>query len=333
MTDINKLIDNTLVPHSAFTFASDELEQCFQDAEGAVEPICLPIVGESRTGKSRVLETVALNHEPYRTSEGMQIPIFCVKTPSNPTVKGLAELMLIKLGDPKFDKGTEQAKTNRLQTLIKECGTRMIVIDEFQHFVDKGSSKIAYHVADWLKILADESCLAIVVAGLPNCIDVLRANEQLAGRFMAKVVMPRFVWSNDDHREEFKAILAAFHEQMTLHFDLPDLSSDEMAFRFVVATGGLIGLLTKVLKRAVSNAVKQKSHTITLEDFAAALARSIDTDFYNTVDLAPFSRTFSCKPTADLFGRIALVGKRKGDAFNRRGRSASKTKGSIGVAA
>lgn len=333
MTNMNKLIEETLVPHSAFTYASNQLEQCFRYAEGAVEPICLPIVGESRTGKSRVLETLELNHKPYRTNDGMQIPIFSVSTPSNPTVKGLAELMLIKLGDPKYDKGTEQAKTNRLQTLIKECGTRMVIVDEFQHFVDKGSSKIAYHVADWLKTLADNSRVAIVVAGLPNCIDVLRANEQLAGRFMAKVVMPRFVWSNDDHREEFTAILSAFHQQLTLHFDLPDLSSDEMAFRFVVATGGLIGLLTKVLKRSVWNAIDEKSHTITLENFAAALALSIDTDFYNSVDLTPFSRTFSCNPTADLLERIAQVGKRKEDAFNRRGRPTSKTKTSVVVTA
>ncbi len=48
-----------------------------------------------------------------------------------------------------------------------------MVVDEFQHFVDKGSQKIQHHVADWLKVLLDESEVAVVVAGLETSMAVL----------------------------------------------------------------------------------------------------------------------------------------------------------------
>lgn len=328
MTNIKTLIEDTLVPHTAFVCATTQLEQCFRYAEDAKEPICLPIIGESRTGKSRSLENLEMAHPRLRTAEGMHVPVFSVRTPAKPTVKGLAERMLHTLGDPKFGKGTEQVKTYRLQHLLSECQTRMVVVDEFQHFVDKGSSKIAYHVADWLKMIVGESKVAIVVSGLPNCIDVLRANEQLAGRFMAPVVMPRFKWNVADHRAEFAGILAAFHEQIALHFDLPDLSSDEMAFRFHCASGGLMGYITKILRTAVWMALDENRRSISLEDFEIALKKSVEMGFQSAESIAPFSRDFSINPTTDLLDRVAKIGTRVEIAFPHRG--AARRKGSKG---
>ena len=107
----------------------------------------------------------------------------------------------------------------------------MVMIDEFQHFVDKGSNKIMHNAADWLKVLVDDCHVALVVAGLPTCQAVLERDEQLSGRLLAPMFMPRFDWHNKSEREEFEAILGAFHESISSYFDLPALDSPEMAFR------------------------------------------------------------------------------------------------------
>lgn len=114
--EIRNIVETTLVPHTAFEEARSRIEQCFIYAEKTSEPICIALVGESRTGKSRVLEECYINHPRIRTPTGLDVPILLVKTPSKPTVKGLAELMLQKMGDPKFSVGTENTKTIRLQT-------------------------------------------------------------------------------------------------------------------------------------------------------------------------------------------------------------------------
>lgn len=249
----------------------------------------------------------------------MKIPVLSTKAPAKPTVKGLAEQMLLKIGDPMFNKGTELTKTQRLQMLMEQCGTKMVIVDEFQHFIDKGSAKVAYHVADWLKILVDECKVAVVVAGLPSCRGVLEQNSQLDGRFMAPVVMPRFDWANGEHRDEFVAILGAFEESIAKHFELPNLTSDEMAFRVYCATGGLIGYLAKILRTSVWNAVDGKQHSIDLTALRVAHLTSVGSpgSVSNLID--PFSSSFEICPSTDLLQRVAKIGIASEPASTRRG--------------
>lgn len=308
MTDLRQIIENTLIPHSAFEKVSSKLEQCFRYSAGATEPICLAIVGESRTGKSRALEECAASHPPVRTKDGLDVPLIRVKTPSKPTVKSLAELMLVAIGDPNPGAGTENSKTLRLRVLMRNAKTRMVLIDEFQHFYDKGSHKVIHHVADWLKILVDEARVAVVVAGLPTCQAVLAQNEQLAGRFITPVNMPRFDWKDEGHREEFVAILSAFQESMGEHFDMPSLDSDELAFRCYTGTGGLMGYLTKFLRQAVWNALDEDRKTISLEDLATAHDEAV-WSASGLLDIkSPFGRDSRITPTEDLLARIQLIG-------------------------
>ena len=308
MQQLRNLVDQILVPHTAFTLAAAKIDQCFLAADGANEPICIAVIGESRTGKSRVQEYVQSLHSIVRLEDGLVVPVFRVVTPSLPTIKNLVETMLEALGDPKFDKGTEAAKTRRLIKLLKKVRTRMVVLDEFQHFYDKGSHKVWYAVANWLKSLIDQTKVALLVAGLPSCRAVIEQNEQLRGRFMAPVNMPRFDWQDAASRAEFIAILSAFHEVLSQHFDLPVLDTEEMAFRMYCATGGLIGYLTKVLRHTVWNAVDAGTRSITLEDLAEGHKAAIwDAESTSSIP-RPFERSFSVTPTVELLALIRQIG-------------------------
>jgi hypothetical protein len=216
--------------------------------------------------------------------------------------------MLRAMTDPKFDKGTENGKTERLRTLMRNAETRMVMIDEFQHFYDKGSQTVMHHVADWLKILVDDSKVALVVAGLPSCAAVVDQNEQLAGRFLAPIRMPRFDWRVDVHREEFLGILGAFQESLGQYFDLPALDSPEMAFRCYCGTGGLIGYVTKFLRQAVWNAIDEGRKVISLEDLARANDEAVWATDGLTDSTSPFSRRFAPLPSEHLLSRIARIG-------------------------
>lgn len=308
MNNVRTIVESTLVPHTAFEDATMRLEQCFSYAKGASEPICIALVGESRTGKSRVLEECESKHPAIRTAEGLTTPILRVKTPSKPTVKSLAELMLRALHDPKAYTGSENTKTARLHTLMVESGVTMVMIDEFQHFYDKGSRKVMHHVADWLKILVDDAKVALVVAGLPTCQAVIDQNEQLAGRFLSPVFMPRFDWRDDDQREEFIAILGAFQESIGEAFDLPCLTEDEMAFRFYCGTGGLIGYLSKFLRQAVWNAIDSNSSSIDLATLLHAHAQTVWTKGGLTGVPSPFDKRFSTAVNDDLLARVMTIG-------------------------
>ncbi len=57
----------------------------------------------------------------------------------------------------------------------------------------------------------------------------------------------RFSWM-DPRQREFISILEEYHSQIAKDFKVPTLHSDEMAFRFFLATGGLMGYLSKLLR-------------------------------------------------------------------------------------
>lgn len=308
MTKHGNLIDTTLVPHTAFDNASSRLDQCFLHATETSEPVCIAILGESRTGKTRVLEECCRRRPPIRQPTGLIVPILRVKTPSKPSVKGLVELMLYALGDPLYEKGTENAKTLRLRKLMRECKTVMVIIDEFQHFYDKVSHKVQHHVADWLKILVDDTGVALVVAGLPSCKAVIEQNEQLAGRFLAPLEMPRFDWQHSESRDEFIAVLGAFHEALTPYFELPALDGPEMAFRCYYATGGLIGYLTKFLRQLVWNAQDKGQTVLSLADLQDAHHEAVWHGVGFTEGPSPFAKDFSTQPSTAVLERVRQLG-------------------------
>lgn len=308
MENLRNLVDQILVPHTAFMQATTKVEQCIKSVDGKNEPICLALVGESRTGKSRVQEYIETAYPIVRLDDGLSVPVFRVSTPSMPTVMGLVEIMLEAMGDPKFDKGTERVKTIRLRKLLRKARTKMVILDEFQHFYDKGSHKIWHSVADWLKILVDQTKIALVVGGLPSCKAVINQNEQLKGRFLAPVMMPRFDWLNDNSRGEFTSILSAFQEVLAKHFDIPCLDEEEMSFRCYCATGGLIGYLAKFLRQAVWNAIDAGSPVISLENLAQAHDEAVWAEERTSGMPSPFARKFSVTPTEELLTRIQQIG-------------------------
>jgi hypothetical protein len=174
------------------------------------------------------------------------------------------------------------------------------------------SHKVVHHVADWLKNVVDEAKVALVVSGIPTCQAVIDQNEQLAGRFLASVVMPRLQWTKDEQRAEFIAILAAFHQSMALYFDLPEFENDATAFRFYCGTGGLIGYLVKMLRQAVWNALDVGAQVITIDDLARAHRLAVWKSA-GVGGIEPFDMDTVLAPNAQLLTAVGKIGVAAGD--------------------
>jgi hypothetical protein len=326
MNDIKNIVENTLIKHTAFENASIRLNQCMKYARDSSEPICIAVIGESRTGKSRALEEFYIQHLPYRIEDGLYVPILFVKTPSKPTVKGFVELMLREIGDPRAESGTENSKTNRLKVLMMNAGTKLVVIDEFQHFYDKGTHSVMHYLSDWLKILVDDTKCCLVVAGLPNCSAVLDQNEQLKGRFLAPITLPRFDWEKPEQRNQLIAILSAFQESIGNYFEIPKFDSEEMAFRFYCATGGLIGYLSKILRQAVWNGLDNDVRKITLNDLQIAHRESIYISEGITQLRSPFHSKFNTSSDQENLLNARSIGLASSQASVNRKRSSNRIK-------
>lgn len=300
-------VSSIIAPHSAFTMGLRRLEGCF--ALAGRQSTCIAVIGESRTGKSSVLDAFCENHPAARLSDGLITPVVRVDVPSKPTVKGLCEAILGALGAEDGSRGTEQEKTRRIKVLWTKCKCKALLLDEFQHFWDKTSHLVQHYAADWLKIFSNDRELrcALVVAGLSSCQAVIDQNEQLTGRFLAPIELSRFTWGNEGQRREFKSILCMFNNELKKEFDLPEFHSDDMAFRWWCATGGLLGYLANILQQAASDAVADERTTITLADLHNAHTSAV-WHANRPETPRPFRHDFMAVETAELDQRVAMIG-------------------------
>jgi len=309
MSSTSTVVGRIVIPHDAFKLADEQLNQLFVFAQRNEGAEGMALLGESGTGKTTLLENFMARHQPHRNDDGMEVPVLFASVPSSPTVRSLAGEMLRAFGAPDWDRGTELQMTKRLQVLMKGAKTHMVVIDEFNHFYDRGKNKIMYSVADWLKKFIDDTRKTLVVAGLPACKIVVNQNEQLARRFLAPIELPRFAWQDIAQRDQFGGILGAFHKELSKKYSVPEFQSAQMAFRFYCATGGLIGYLSKVLRVAERNAIFAGKHTILLEDLNAAHLKAIWSRETVTGLPKPFERSFMPIENADLLACVGQIGK------------------------
>lgn len=309
--ELRNFLESMLVPHTQFTKALIDLEQGFEVAESLSTSYGLFICGESRTGKSRLLEEFRLKHPPYNNLQELVYPILYVQVPSKPTVRGLASEILAAFGDPLADKGTEVELTRRILNYIKQCQTRVLILDEFQHFVDKSTNfKVIHHASDWLKNFLNSAKIVVVIAGLPYGDAVLGQNNQLRGRFTKAINLTRFDWKKSDSRNEFLGLLDGFTELLRMRFQSVDLGDEEIAYRLYHASGGLTGYIFNIIRTAVWHVIDQERTTITIEDLHLGYERFVSE--VDRISINPFSTSFSLFESSEL-DKASKIGMRADD--------------------
>jgi hypothetical protein len=324
------LFDNVTIPHDAFIAAEERLQEMWEYIEaGGLEPGGFALMGDSRTGKSLIADRFVTAHPPTRTEDGIEVPVVLANVPGNPSVKGLAGVLLNKLGAHDKPGDSETFKTIKLIRLFKECKVRILYLEEFQHFADRGGKKTHTAVTDWLKNFIGETKVGLVISGLPHLQTVIRADPQLPGRFEAPVYVPRFHWENATLQDQWRNIVKAFDKVIRAHFDLPRLASTDLSFRLYLATGGLIGYLKLTLRRAVFNAIRKKLKVITLQDLCAAHIQAIwreQLDAKHATGESPLSPDFDATPSKELLAAARAIGE-PSDFEHLKKEKSSKAKG------
>jgi Cdc6-like AAA superfamily ATPase len=237
------------------------------------EPECLAIVGDSGTGKTRLLTHFVEARPRVEHPEFSEVPVLYVEVPARCSVKMLAGLMLSKLGSPFWNRGDEVERTDQLITLLKGCQVRMIILDEVNHLADRGAAKSHYHVGDWIKQLIGASHLTVILAGTPAAAILWDTNEQLADRFREVIVL-RPLSMEAERLRELRSVLGAFRALMEGVSGI-DITDEAHAKSIAFATAGRLRDIRRLLVRAVELAEKQSRFVITRSTLARAFLEVI----------------------------------------------------------
>ena len=314
------LVERIFIEYPRLTGLLAKIEHCHEYSKIAAEPECMFIGGYSGTGKTTLQKFYARKFPRVVGEEGTVVPVLCGRVPGRPSEKTFVTELLRSMGDPEPERGSADSQTDRFRGFLKECGTYLIFIDEFQHFVDKDSEKVLKNISDWLKNLIDHTRKPIIMCGMPYADMVLDApgNEQLQRRFSVRASLDPFGWKGNGEDIEFRAFLKAVDDELPFNPNRSfRLSEKTVAFRFYCATNGRVGKVMKVIRRAAELAITRSMKELDLNVLAEAYDERLRHDHPDRIN--PFAtrpETLEIKAFEEYVPNIGVTRRRSKSGGN-----------------
>lgn len=271
------IVDNIIITYPHYNDILAEVEYIFQRALTSPEPLGLLLTGEMGAGKTTLTDAIIAAHPSSRVGGVMKRPVVRATVPSRAMDRSVASALLRAFGDPRWDKGTLTNMTFRLIECFKKAETRIVIIDEVQHFLDQNSKRIVIDAANWLKtLLKDEDIhIGCVLVGLRQEADLLLdANGgQLGSFFGGTRTLKPFAWNDDKDlsQNDFHHLLTEL-DRLLPFAESTELVDPDIAWRCYVASGGLLRPLMRLMRHAAHTAIDHGIPTVT----QALLAESFD---------------------------------------------------------
>ena len=233
----------------------------------------IALIGESNNGKSMLLNNFARKHDLTLApgydvnSDQIERPVFLFQAPPEPDEGRLYNRMLTELYAQGSNREPAESKLRRVSVLLKALETRMVMIDEFGFF-QAGTPMKQRKLLNALKFLGNELQIPIVVAAVPETLNLLQSDPQVANRF-EPVFLPKWKMGAD-----FQKLLATMEK--TLGLRLPsNLASEDSAQRILDESNGVIGYMTELLHKLTADAIRSGTERITVAALGEANLRRL----------------------------------------------------------
>ncbi len=231
------------------------LERCYEMQPLRTEPPCASVAGPQGCGKTTLAESFQKTHPSISTPTGVERPIVYCVVPPDATYSMLVSELLKEMGDPRSDKGNTVARTARLRDYLKLCKTRVLILDEINHFVYAKDAEVLRIGADWLKNLIKhrDTKLSVILVGLEEELKAfVEANGgQLAHFFPDPHRFAPYSWK--PHLRDEDQDLYIFLEELEKLLPFTGnkyLANKDIAWRIYCASHGTLRYVMMLVRRA-----------------------------------------------------------------------------------
>lgn len=263
-------VKSVVIKHQRFEEITNELNEIHMLSKKKIACEQLCILGPTGAGKTTLVEDYVRAFKREYKEERTIIPILYVKVPSKArSPKDLASNILRVMGDPLFASGTEINMTHRIQNYIIKCEVEMIILDKFQHLIDRDTKHVLGVASDWLKTFIEEVNIPVVLCGLPESKRIFEYNEQLDGRYTNRFYLLPFSYETQKERTEFRSFLLSVDENLPFP-KKSNLADPNIASRIFYFSLGSTRYTMDLIKNATKEALKAKNECITYDNLRDA---------------------------------------------------------------
>ncbi|SDX61225.1 TniB family NTP-binding protein [Thiocapsa roseopersicina] len=291
--EISRYLSELIIPHSLLNEAYKGAQRVIERNNVLSELDHAVIVGESGCGKTTLCDIIQKEYgdqeTEFRLGYQFKMPVLITSIKSPVTNRSLARNLLRAMGDETALNGTSHVLTERLILQMEHIETKVIILDESHDLFTLGArgkngvSKELGAALNWIKALINRTKVTVILMGLPQTIDLINSDEQLARRFKSTFHLKTFSPPSEsdtglaDFVDDLLTFLTVSMEQ---YFDDYTAFNDhrDCANRLYLATGGSPARVKALVMDAACLAVKAKDRIITAAHFEMAFHSTAETN-------------------------------------------------------
>ena len=305
MTDMERLArrEQIRILHHRLRSLLERLDQCAQSAAGAPPnhlhgPLSMAVAGQPGVGKT-VLAEIWLAEAMRKTRMGETKPPYLYQYICIPAMTTQTDLLAAVLcaatgsrSVPLSQKTTVWMMENQLSSLLSTSGIHLIIVDNCDHLIRHQSRHIFYRLIELLVHMASQCNPSWILRGESGAMEqIAGACPKLVRRVGSLLHRAPFTLdrSSPETVMEWRCLLSTLDR--ALPFDESGLAEEDVAFRLIYATNGVLGWLIKLISFAARKAILEGATTLRMH----CLADSYNRCLAKTSMSIPFPKVISGK--------------------------------------
>ena len=228
--------------------------------------VCLP-AGVGKSTAAAMMAASAATRAGVPVSEG---PVLVVALDVEETIS-VWSCILRALGDPYFDVGYPKNLKKRAIKLLGKRGVDLIIIDEFNHAVDRGQARL---IMNTVKEILNGGIAPVVVMGTNEEVEKLPRNKAFERRMVHATDIGPLDWEN--HEQDWRGFLQGMDRAIFGGGILPAISglgSRKLAEALCESSNGVIGYAHWIVQDALTAVLRRDGRTIERADLAVSVNR------------------------------------------------------------
>jgi len=216
------------------------------------------LISHTNNGKTQCLQRFFDAHKPVIVpeTERITIPVLYVQAPYKPDERLFFIKILEALNAPFNIREKAIPLAKQVEVILGKVETKILIIDEV-HNILAGAYLSQRTFLNMLKNMANDLQIVIIGSGIKDALSAINTDAQLANRF-EPAILPR--WTMD---EEYLRLLTSFESILPLKKP-SNLTDEGLAMKILSLSGGIIGEISTILKKAAIQAITSKKEYIDL---------------------------------------------------------------------